>query len=62
MKNTFGTNIQFTLFGESHGAAIGVVIDGLSAGIELDLAFIQSQLDLRKPKGKISTARRKRRV
>ena len=58
MKNTFGTNIQFTLFGESHGAAIGVVIDGLSAGIELDLAFIQSQLDLRKPKGKISTARR----
>ena len=33
MKNSFGNNIQVTLFGESHGEAIGVVIDGLAAGL-----------------------------
>lgn len=58
MKNTFGSNLTVTLFGESHGAAIGCVIDGLAAGIPLDLADIQHKLDLRKPQGKISTARK----
>ena len=58
MKNTFGSNLTVTLFGESHGAAIGCVIDGLAAGIPLDLADIQYKLDLRKPQGKISTARK----
>ncbi|MDD5952149.1 MAG: chorismate synthase [Oscillospiraceae bacterium] len=57
MKNTWGNNLQISLFGESHGPAIGVVIDGLGAGIELDMAFINGQLDKRKPKGKISTQR-----
>lgn len=57
MKNTWGENLQISLFGESHGAAIGMVIDGLKAGIPLDLEFINQQLDKRKPKGKISTQR-----
>ena len=36
MKNTFGNNISVTLFGESHGEAIGAVLDGLSPGIKID--------------------------
>lgn len=58
MKNTFGSNICITLFGESHGTEIGVVIDGLAPGIEIDNDFIKHQLTLRRPSGKISTARR----
>ena len=58
MKNTFGNSLTITLFGESHGPAIGCVLDGLAAGIPLDLDAIQEQLDLRKPRGKISTARK----
>lgn len=58
MKNTFGNSIALTLFGESHGAYIGAVLDGLAPGIEIDEDFICSQLDKRRPAGKISTARR----
>ena len=58
MKNTFGNNISVTLFGESHGVAIGAVIDGLAPGITVDEEFIRHQLDLRKPSGSISTSRR----
>ena len=57
MKNTFGNNITVTIFGESHGPAIGAVIDGMPPGIKIDSGFIKKQLDKRKPKGKISTAR-----
>lgn len=57
MKNTIGNNIQVTLFGESHGPFIGAVIDGLAPGIKVDEAFINHQLDLRRPSGRISTAR-----
>lgn len=57
MKNSFGTNVIVTLFGESHGEQIGVVIDGLAPGIEVNDDFINSQLDKRRPKGKISTSR-----
>lgn len=57
MKNTFGQSLQITLFGESHGPYIGAVLDGLAPGIKIDEAFIESQLDLRRPAGKISTAR-----
>ena len=57
MKNTFGTNISVTLFGESHGIAIGAVLDGLPAGIPVDEEFICHQLSLRRPVGKISTPR-----
>ena len=58
MKNTFGNNISVTLFGESHGAAIGAVIDGLAPGIEVDVEYIKEKLSLRRPSGAISTDRR----
>ncbi len=58
MKNTLGNSIALTLFGESHGAQIGAVLDGLAPGITVDEAFIRAQLDKRRPAGKISTARR----
>ncbi len=58
MKSTFGQNIQFSLFGESHGSAIGVHINGLAPGIPLDLDWLRGQLDRRRPQGKISTRRR----
>ena len=57
MKNTFGTSVSVTLFGESHGPEIGAVIDGLAPGLPVDEAFIASRLTLRRPAGKISTAR-----
>ncbi|MBR3503855.1 MAG: chorismate synthase [Clostridia bacterium] len=58
MKNTFGQSVCVTLFGESHGPEIGAVIDGLAPGLPVDEAFIASQLALRRPAGRISTARR----
>ena len=57
MKNTFGNNISVTLFGESHAAAIGAVLDGLAAGISINEDYIKNKLDLRRPSGKISTKR-----
>lgn len=60
MKSTIGEAISITLFGESHGEAIGAVIDGLCPGIKLDLAYLQQQIDLRKPKGRISTQRQEK--
>lgn len=57
MKNVFGNNISITLFGESHGAEIGAVLDGLAPGLIVDEDFIRHQLMLRKPHGKISTQR-----
>ena len=57
MKNTFGNSVSITLFGESHGAELGAVLDGLAPGIPVDQAFIAHQLDLRRPSGRISTAR-----
>ncbi len=57
MKNTFGTSVCVTLFGESHGAMIGAVLDGLAPGIPVDEALIAHQLELRRPAGRISTAR-----
>lgn len=57
MKNTFGQSVCVTLFGESHGSHIGAVLDGLAPGISIDEDFIRHQLSLRRPHGKISTAR-----
>lgn len=58
MANTFGHSLTITSFGESHGSAIGVVLDGLPSNFELDLKFIQSELDRRKPgQSSISTQR-----
>ena len=58
MKNTLGGNVRVTLFGESHGEAIGTVVDGLPAGIKVDFNFINNLLTLRRPVGAISTARK----
>lgn len=49
MRNTFGHLFRLTTFGESHGEAIGGVIDGCPAGIDIDLDFIQGELDRRRP-------------
>lgn len=57
MKNTFGNHLAVTLFGESHGPAIGAVLDGLTPGIAIDEDNIRRMLALRKPQGGISTAR-----
>ena len=57
MKNTFGTSVSLTVFGESHGSAVGVVIDGLAPGINVDTDFINSQLSKRRPQGKTDTPR-----
>lgn len=57
MKNTFGQNISVTLFGESHGEMIGVVIDGLSPGIEVDENNVKTSLKQRKPVTLFETAR-----
>jgi len=58
MKNTFGQHLAVTLFGESHGAAIGAVLDGLCPGMIVDEANIHRMLGLRQPGGEISTARK----
>lgn len=47
--NTFGNIFRLTSFGESHGKAIGGVIDGMPAGIDIDMEFIQHELDRRRP-------------
>lgn len=57
MKNTFGSSVAVTLFGESHGEYIGAVIDGLAPGIEINHQYISHMLTLRRPAGKISTSR-----
>jgi len=57
--NRFGERFSITTFGESHGKAIGCVVDGVPAGLEIDLDFIQSELDRRRPgKSKLETARK----
>ena len=57
MKNTFGNAVKVTLFGESHGDAIGAVIDGLTPGIEIDYEFIDRQLNRRRSKTQVCTQR-----
>ena len=57
MKNTFGNNLSVTLFGESHGEAIGAVIDGIAPGIFVDDELIKSMLSRRRPSGNFSTSR-----
>jgi chorismate synthase len=57
--NTFGQLFRITTFGESHGEAIGVIIDGCPAQLEVDLDYIQGELDKRKPgQSKITTQRK----
>jgi len=57
--NTFGKKLTLTTFGESHGKALGCILDGVPAGLLIDEAYIQSELDRRKPgKSKLETGRK----
>jgi chorismate synthase len=58
MRNTFGKIFTLTTFGESHGPAVGGIIDGMPAGIAIDMEFIQHELDRRRPgQSRITTSR-----
>ena len=58
MSNTFGKLFRVTSFGESHGSAIGAIIDGCPAGIRIERNTIQMQLDRRRPgQSQITTTR-----
>lgn len=57
MANSFGNNFKITIFGKSHGLAVGACVDCLPAGIKIDLDLIKKFLDLRKPQNNISTNR-----
>ena len=56
--NTFGNKLKLSTFGESHGVAIGGVVDGLPSGVRFDIDFIQNELDKRRPGGKYATSRK----
>ncbi|EDP7133839.1 chorismate synthase, partial [Campylobacter jejuni] len=56
--NTFGTRLKFTSFGESHGVAVGCIIDGMPAGVKFDEEFLQNELDKRKGGSKFATPRK----
>ncbi|SFV55187.1 Chorismate synthase [hydrothermal vent metagenome] len=57
--NSFGMKLRFSTFGESHGKALGCLLDGVPAGVVIDEAYIQSELDRRKPgKSEFETARK----
>ena len=59
MRNTFGTLFTLTTFGESHGTAVGGVVDGMPTGIDVDMDFIQHELDRRRPgQSRITTDRK----
>jgi chorismate synthase len=59
MSSTYGKLFKISTFGESHGTAVGVIIDGCPSGIDFDSEFIQSELDRRKPgQSRITTQRR----
>jgi chorismate synthase len=59
MGSIYGKIFQISTFGESHGAAVGVVVQGCPAGIDFDMDFIQSELDRRKPgQSRITTQRK----
>ena len=58
MKNTLGTSVAVTLFGESHGTAIGAVLDGMAPGIPVDEAMIATQMRRRQGAAELSTKRR----
>ena len=58
MRNTFGKLFTLTTFGESHGVAVGGVIDGFPAGIDIDMDFVQAELNRRRPgQSHITTSR-----
>lgn len=59
MRNTFGNVFTLTTFGESHGIAVGGIVDGFPAGIDIDLDFVQNELNRRRPgQSHITTGRK----
>lgn len=57
--NTWGSKLKISIFGESHGEGIGVILDGIPSGLELDIDFIQSEMQRRAPgRNKLSTPRK----
>ncbi len=58
MSSIIGKNLKLSLFGESHGGMVGVVIDGLKAGLKLDSEYIEKELDKRRSHNELSTARK----
>lgn len=60
MKNSFGKSVSLTVFGESHGEAVGCVIDGLAPGLPVDRESIEKQLSRRRPSSEIDTPRREK--
>lgn len=56
--NSFGQRFKFTTFGESHGKALGCIVDGVPAGIKIDEKFIQDEMNRRKPGGAYATSRK----
>ena len=51
MKNTFGSDLSLTIFGESHGRAVGAVLDGMAAGVPVEEAFLAACMDKRRARG-----------
>ena len=60
MKNTFGNALTLTIFGESHGKAVGAVLDGIAPGLSVSEESIKAELLKRRPFGAISTGRREK--
>lgn len=58
MRDTFGNGLSISIFGESHGPAIGATISGIAAGVAIDMDFMAAQMDKRKAVGSISTKRK----
>ncbi|MFD0868963.1 chorismate synthase [Chlamydia abortus] len=57
--NSFGQMFKITTFGESHGEAVGVIVDGVTPGVEIDTSYIQKQMDRRKPgQSSVTTSRK----
>ena len=59
MSSTWGNHIKLSIFGESHGAAIGVVLDGIPAGVPIDLDAVLLQMARRAPGNDPAATRRK---
>lgn len=61
MSNVFGENIKISIFGESHGEAVGIIMDGVPAGLTLDMDFIKSEMKRRAPgQSPLATSRREK--
>ncbi|MBR5731251.1 MAG: chorismate synthase, partial [Firmicutes bacterium] len=58
MSDTLGKSIRLTVFGESHGPAVGAVLEGLPPGLKVDMGYIEHELERRRPLKSISGARR----